>query len=118
LLVKGPIVTYFDGDGGSEGAKIFANYKGYAVEDLPCKKVTHAVVLIGIDSDDKGGYLIGRNSWGLTGVRTKTDALEEDLLTTHALWKIGAFCPKRSKPLIQSRLHLLRHVSGSTASVM
>jgi len=66
LLAKGPIVVYIDGDGRNsptEGNSIFQHYSE-GILDIPCVKYNHGVVLVGIDSDFNGEYLIGRNSWG------------------------------------------------------
>ncbi len=63
MLAKGPLSIYIDGDGKSAGNSIFQHYKGGVLE-MPCIQVNHAVVLTGVDSDDKGEYLIGTNSWG------------------------------------------------------
>ena len=66
LLQKGPIVVSMDGDGRSnptQGNSMFQHYIG-GVIDMPCIKRNHAVVMTGIDRDDKGDYYIARNSWG------------------------------------------------------
>lgn len=64
LLAKGPLVVTMDGDGGSQGHSILQHYKSGVLENMVCVKVSHAVVMIGNDTDEKGEYLIVRNSWG------------------------------------------------------
>lgn len=66
LLARGPIMVSIDGDGRkdpTEASSIFQHYtKG--VLDSPCKTNNHAVIMIGVDFDEKGEYFVARNSWG------------------------------------------------------
>ncbi len=64
MLQKGPVTVLVDADGGTESARLFKLYTEGIIENMPCTKPTHAVVLVGSDYDDRGQYLIGRNSWG------------------------------------------------------
>jgi xylem cysteine proteinase len=64
MLQKGPLVVYIDGDGESEAATIFQHYTGGILENLDCKEVNHALIMVGKDYDSVGEYIIGRNSWG------------------------------------------------------
>jgi len=66
LLARGPVMVGIDGDGRmdpTEASSIFQHYRK-GVLDSPCKTDNHAVILVGFDFDEKGEYLIGRNSWG------------------------------------------------------
>ena len=63
MLSKGPIIVYIDGDGRSEGNSIFQHYKSGVLE-MPCITINHAVNMIGVDSDVKGEFYIGMNTWG------------------------------------------------------
>lgn len=63
LLSKGPLIVYIDGDGDTSASSIFQHYKS-GVLDMPCDKINHAVVLTGYNTDEKGEFLIGMNSWG------------------------------------------------------
>jgi hypothetical protein len=64
MLQRGPVIVAMDGDGGTESAKMFRFYTSGILENMPCKMMTHALVLVGSDYDSNGQYLIGRNSWG------------------------------------------------------
>jgi len=66
LLAKGPLMVGIDGDGRmspTEATSIFQHYTE-GVLTSPCKVDNHAVLLVGVDSDDNGEYVIGSNSWG------------------------------------------------------
>jgi len=64
MLQNGPMIVFVDADGGTEAAQLFKFYTEGIIENMPCVKPTHGVVLFGTDYDDKGQYLIARNSWG------------------------------------------------------
>ncbi len=64
MLQKGPIIVAVDADGGTDASVVFKLYTEGIIENIPCTKPTHAVVLIGSDYDSKGQYLTARNSWG------------------------------------------------------
>ncbi len=64
MLEKGPVVVFFDSGSDTESAQIFRFYAKGILENYSCKRLNHAVVLIGSDYDNKGQYLIGRNSFG------------------------------------------------------
>jgi len=66
LLAKGPITVALDADGrdsSNDAYSIFQNYKS-GVLDYACKEENHAVVMVGVDYDINGEYLIIRNSYG------------------------------------------------------
>lgn len=65
LLAKGPIVVVMDADGDSVQNQLFRFYSGGIIEsDMTCDGANHAVVAVGVDSDEKGEYIVARNSWG------------------------------------------------------
>jgi len=63
LLARGPIMVGIDGRMQIQDRSIFQHYtKG--ILDAPCANDNHAVILMGFDFDEKGEYLLARNSYG------------------------------------------------------
>lgn len=102
MLAKGPLAVYIDGDGNSAGNSMFQHYKSGVIE-MPCVKINHVVVLLGIDNDEQGNTSSEPIPGDPPGVKTDTFAYDPDLPIKLALWKTSPFyilCRKTRLPFL------------------